>query len=57
LKKLADNAGKDGLPAAPDTKTTAGEVPPPAPDANVADDLSQTQKDADQAEAEVQKPN
>jgi len=57
LKKLAENSGKNGLPTAPDTKTTAGEVPPPAPDSNVADDLQQTQKDADQAEAEVQQSN
>ncbi len=57
LKKLADNNGKNGLPAAPDTKTTTGEVPPPAPDSNVQDDLAQTQKDADQAEADAKQPN
>jgi hypothetical protein len=57
LKELANNSGKNGLPTAPDTKTTAGEVPAPAPDSNVADDLQQTQKDADQAEAEAQQPN
>lgn len=57
LKKLAENSGKNGLPAAPDTKTTQGEVPAPTADNNVADDLQQTQKDADQAEAELQKPN
>ena len=57
LKKLAENNGKNGLPAAPDTKTTTGEVPPPAPDSNVKDDLAQTQKDADQAEAEAKQPN
>jgi hypothetical protein len=57
LKKLASNSGKNGLPAAPDTRTTDGEVPPPTADANVAQDLQQTQKDADQAEAELKKPN
>jgi hypothetical protein len=57
LKELANNSGKNGLPTAPDTKTTAGEVPAPAPDSNVADDLQQTQKEADQAEAEAQQPN
>ena len=57
LKKLAANSGKNGLPAAPDTHTTEGEVPPPTADANVAQDLQQTQKDADQAEAELKKPN
>ena len=29
LKELADKQGKNGLPASPDTKTTAGEVPAP----------------------------
>ncbi len=51
LKNLADNAGKNGLPAAPDTKTIGG--PPPAPDANAAAQLKQQQQDADQAEAEA----
>lgn len=54
LKSLADSSGKDGLPKAPDTGTTAGEVPAPQPDASVDNDLSQQQKDADQTEAEVQ---
>ena len=57
LKELANNSGKNGLPTAPDTKTTAGEVPAPAPDNNVADDLQKTQTDADQAEADAQQPN
>jgi len=53
LKELADKQGKNGLPAAPDTKTQAGEVPPPSPDTSVAKDLDQQQKDAAQAEAEA----
>ena len=53
LKSLAENAGKNGLPTAPDTSTTAGEVPAPTPDANVDSDLEQQQKEADQLEAEV----
>jgi len=53
MKSLADNAGKNGVPAAPDTSTTAGEVPAPTPDANVDGDLQQQQKDADALEAEV----
>lgn len=57
LKKLAENNGKNGLPAAPDTKTTQGEVPAPTPDSNVQDDLQATQKEADQAEKEAQQPN
>lgn len=57
LKELADKQGKNGLPAAPDTKTQAGEVPPPSPDTNVANDLQDQKKEADQAEAEAQQPN
>ncbi len=53
LKDLASKQGKDGLPAAPDTGTTAGEVPAPAADTNVDNDLAQQQKDADQTEADV----
>jgi hypothetical protein len=53
LKALAENSGKNGLPKAPDTSTTAGEVPPPTPDANVDSDLQQQEKEADQTEADV----
>lgn len=53
LKSLAENSGKNGLPTAPDTSTTAGEVPAPTPDANIENDLVQQEKDADQIEAEV----
>jgi hypothetical protein len=55
LKTLADNQGKNGLPSAPDTATTGGEVPPPAPDASAEADLQQQQKSADQTEANVPK--
>jgi hypothetical protein len=55
LKTLADNQGKNGMPSAPDTTTTAGEVPPPAPDASAEADLQQQQKSADQTEANVPK--
>jgi hypothetical protein len=54
LKTLASNSGKGGLPQAPDTFTMPGEVPPPAPDANVRALLAAQQKDADQAEAQFQ---
>jgi hypothetical protein len=57
LKELADKQGKNGLPAAPDTKTQPGEVPAPSPDANVDSDLQQQKKEADQAEAEAQQSN
>jgi hypothetical protein len=55
LKALADNAGKDGLPKAPDTTTTAGEVPAPQPDTDAEGELQNQQKDAEGAEREVQK--
>jgi len=57
LKELADKQGKDGLPAAPDTKTQPGEVPPPQADTSVQADLDQQQKDAAQVEAQAQQPN
>ncbi len=57
LKELAAKQGKNGLPAAPDTKTQAGEVPAPDPDKNVSNDLQDQKKEADQAEAEAQQPN
>jgi len=57
LKSLAENSGKNGIPTAPDTSTTAGEVPAPTPDANVESDLQQQQKDADQLEADVNQSN
>jgi hypothetical protein len=57
LKELAEKQGKNGLPAAPDTKTQTGEVPAPSPDTSVSSDLAQQQKDADQAEAEAKQSN
>jgi hypothetical protein len=55
LKTLADNSGKNGLPKAPDTATTAGEVPAPQPDSDAGSELQSQQKDAEGAEQEVQK--
>lgn len=52
LKTLADNQGKNGLPAAPDTHTSAGEVPAPSPD-DVQAELQKQQADAKQTETEV----
>jgi len=54
LKTLAAKQGKDGLPAAPDTSTVGGEVPPPAPDTTATKALQDQQQAADQAESEVQ---
>ena len=56
LKELADKQGKNGLPAAPDTKTQAGEVPAPTPDPSVEGDLKAQQQEANQAEAEAKQP-
>ncbi len=52
LKTLADNQGKNGLPRAPDTRTSAGEVPPPSPD-DVQSDLQKQQADANQTETDI----
>ena len=54
LKTLADSSGKAGLPPAPDTGTTAGEVPTPPPDANVDAALQAQQQQANQTEQQVQ---
>ena len=52
LKTLADNQGKNGLPAAPDTRTSPGEVPAPSPD-DVQAELQKQQADANQTETDV----
>jgi hypothetical protein len=58
LKTLADKGGTGGLPKAPDTATTGGEVPAPTPDPGVADQLQAQQQQADQTETQVQQtPN
>ncbi|MGA9475880.1 MAG: hypothetical protein WBV36_25670, partial [Terriglobales bacterium] len=57
MKELAAKNGKNGLPKAPDTTTTGGEIPAPTPDANVQDDLKQAQSDGDAAEADAKQPN
>ncbi|MGA2073828.1 MAG: hypothetical protein ABSH52_10015 [Terriglobia bacterium] len=54
LSALAESQGKNGLPPAPDTAATAGEIPPPAPDPNVEMMLQNAQNEATQLEAEVQ---
>jgi hypothetical protein len=53
LKTLADKGGTGGLPKAPDTATTNGEVPPPTPDSGAADQLQGQQQQADQTEAQA----
>ena len=44
LKSLADNSGKGGLPPAPDTGTSPGEVPPAPADPNVNSALQSQQQ-------------
>ncbi|MGO9211847.1 MAG: hypothetical protein ACLP2H_17170 [Terriglobales bacterium] len=54
LQQLATNSGKNGLPAAPDTSTTADkDVPVPDPDKDVYAQMQGLQKEADQAQQEV----
>jgi hypothetical protein len=50
---LAKKQGTGGLPKAPDTGTTAGDVPPPAPDKSAQKSLDDQASAADQAESDV----
>jgi hypothetical protein len=54
LQTLAANAGKGGLPQAPDTTTVSGEVPAPTPDSAAAAQLANAQREADAADHAVQ---
>ncbi len=53
MKALAEKQGTGGLPKAPDTGTTASDVPPPPPDTTAARDLTDEEAAADQAETQV----
>jgi len=53
MGELAKKQGTGGLPKAPDTGTTAGEVPAPPADKAAAKTLEEQQKAADQTETEV----
>ncbi len=53
MKALAEKQGTGGLPKAPDTATTATDVPPPPPDKEAAKDLTDQEAAADQAETQV----
>jgi hypothetical protein len=55
MKEMAAKQGTGGLPKAPDTKTTASDVPPPPPDASAAKALDDQQTAADQTESQVVK--
>jgi hypothetical protein len=54
LKTLADNQGKNGIPAAPSTATTVNPDGQVQPDLTVQSQLASQEADADQAEKEVQ---
>jgi len=53
MGELAKKQGTGGLPKAPDTSTTAGDVPAPDPDKSAEKALQDQQKAADQTEADV----
>jgi len=53
MGELAKKQGTGGMPAAPDTGTQAGAVPPPQPDTTAAKALQDQQAAADQTEAQV----
>jgi hypothetical protein len=53
LGELAKKQGTGGIPKAPDTSTTASDVPPPAPDTTAAKTLQDQQQAADQTDSQV----
>jgi len=53
MAELAKKNGTGGLPKAPDTTTTNGDVPAPPPDKSAEKTLQEQQSAADQAESEV----
>jgi hypothetical protein len=55
MKELSNKQGQNGLPKAPETKTTPSDVPEPAPDASAAKALEEQQSAADQTESQVVK--
>jgi hypothetical protein len=53
MQAMAKNSGQKGMPKAPDTGTSSGEVAAPTPDSDASSDLQAQQQDADQAEKQV----
>ena len=53
MGELAKKSGTGGLPKAPDTSTTAGDVPPPQADPSAEKTLADQQAAADKTEADV----
>ena len=55
MKDLANKQGQNGLPKAPNTKTTPSDVPAPPPDTSAEKALEEQQSAADQTESQVVK--
>jgi hypothetical protein len=55
LGEMAKKQGKNGMPKAPDTKTTASDVPTPKADPEAAKAIKDENTEADKVEAEVVK--
>ena len=53
MGELAKKQGTGGMPKSPDATTTAGDVPPPAPDKSAEKSLQDQSTAADQAESDV----
>ncbi len=53
MGELAKKQGTNGMPKAPDTGTTASDVPAPKPDPDAAKDLQEQQAEADKTEQDV----
>jgi hypothetical protein len=53
MSDMAKKQGTNGMPKAPDTKTTASDVPTPKADPDAAKDIKDENADADKVEADV----
>jgi len=53
MGEMAKKQGTNGMPKAPDTKTTASDVPTPKADPDAAKDIKDENADADKVEADV----
>ena len=53
LAELAKRQGRNGMPKAPDTKTTASDVPTPTADPDAAKAINDENAEADEVEADV----
>ena len=53
MGEMAKKQGTNGMPKAPDTETTASDVPAPKPDPDAANALKDEQAEADKIEVDV----